>query len=62
MTKDQKSMFKQLKKNAHRAAFVEMLVAQQSVMGRYRHWDQVYSKKSLKNKAVLALLDGGKIA
>lgn len=45
MTKTQKSMFKGLKKTSHRAAFVEMLVAQQSVMGKYSHWQPAYLRK-----------------
>jgi predicted Fe-S protein YdhL (DUF1289 family) len=62
MTKAQKSMFKRLKKDAHREAFVEMLVAQQSVMGRYTHWMAAYTKKCRKKKVRLKVLDGGKAA
>ena len=51
MTKAQKSLFKQLKKNKHREAFVEMLVGQQSRLGRYSHWAPKYLKKCLKKKA-----------
>jgi predicted Fe-S protein YdhL (DUF1289 family) len=51
MTKDQKSMFKKLKTERHRQAFVEMLVAQQKVMGRYKHWVPAYLRKCLKRKA-----------
>ena len=36
MTKAQKSLFKELKKDKHREAFVEMLVGQQTMLGRYR--------------------------
>ena len=53
MTKAQKSLFKGLKKDAHRAAFVEMLSAQQQVMGRYTHWDAAYAKKCKKKGAPL---------
>ena len=51
MTKTQKSMFKGLKKPSHRAAFVEMLVAQQSVMGKYSHWQPAYLRKLRKKNA-----------
>lgn len=51
MTKAQKSMFKTLRKDAHRAAFVEMLVAQQDVMGKYRHWAPAYARRCLKKGA-----------
>ena len=59
MTKAQKSMFKKLKKDAHRTAFVEMLVAQQDVMGRYRHWAAAYMRKCLKKgvKPIRAVRD-----
>lgn len=50
MTKAQKSMFKQLKTNEHREAFVEMLVGQQSMMGKYTHWAPKYMRKCLKKK------------
>lgn len=48
MTKAQKALYKKLKKPAHQAGFVEMLVAQQNVMGRYSHWAPRYVKKCLK--------------
>lgn len=50
MTKPQKSMFKALKKDKHREAFVNMLVAQQSRLGRYTHWAPAYLRKCLKKK------------
>lgn len=50
MTKAQKSMFKQLKKNKHRDGFVEMLVGQQSRLGKYDHWAPQYLRKCLKKK------------
>ncbi len=62
MTKTQKKLFKTLKKDAHREAFVEMLMAQQEVMGRYRHWAVAYDKKCRKKKARLRVLDGGRAA
>lgn len=48
MTKAQKKMFKSLKKNEHREAFVEMLIAQQDVMGKYSHWAPAYARRCLK--------------
>ena len=50
MTKAQKSLFKQLKKEKHREAFVQMLVGQQSRLGKYRHWADKYMRKCLKKK------------
>jgi hypothetical protein len=41
-------MFKKLKKPAHQEAFVEMLVAQQDVMGKYSHWAPQYARKCMK--------------
>ena len=60
MTKDQKKMFKSLKSDKHRAAFVTMLVGQQEAMGRYKHWAPAYLKKCRKKKAtpVPAVLSG----
>ena len=48
MTKDQKALFKGIKKDKHREAFVQMLVGQQSLLGRYRHWVAAYKRKCLK--------------
>ena len=48
MTKAQKSMFKTLKKDSHRAAFVEMLVAQQDQMGKYKAWPDMYRRRCTK--------------
>ncbi|WP_375258089.1 DUF1289 domain-containing protein [Citreimonas sp.] len=62
MTKAQKSAFKKLKKDKHREAFVELVVAQQSAMGRYSHWQPAYAKKCRKKNVSLAVLDGGKAA
>ena len=62
MTKAQKSAFKKFKKDAHREAFVELVVAQQAVMGRYSHWQPAYAKKCRKKKISLSVLDGGKAA
>lgn len=51
MTKAQKSLYKKLKKSAHRAAFVEMLSAQQDIMGKYSHWHIAYDRKCMKKGA-----------
>ncbi len=42
MTKIQKSMFKKLKKDKYRAAFLTFLMHQQADLGKYRAWPQVY--------------------
>ena len=48
MTKDQKSLFKSLKKEKHKRAFVAMLIHQQSDLGKYRAWPGIYAKKCRK--------------
>ncbi len=48
MTKTQKSLFKSLKKNAHRAAFVDMLMVQQAQMGKFDGWKTAYARKCRK--------------
>ncbi|MCH2163410.1 MAG: DUF1289 domain-containing protein [Marinovum sp.] len=48
MTKTQKSMFKTLKKDKHREAFVDLLMAQQEQMGKYNAWPQMYEKRCVK--------------
>jgi predicted Fe-S protein YdhL (DUF1289 family) len=58
MTKAQKSLFKELKKDKHRVAFVEMLVSQQAAMGKYGGWKVAYAKK-LKKKGVTLPFDLG---
>ncbi len=45
MTKAQKSLFKQLKTDKHRMAFVEMLVTQQRHLGKFPAWPKMYLKK-----------------
>lgn len=50
MTKAQKSLFKGLKKDKHRETFVEMVVGQQTEMGKYKHWAPQYVRKCLKKK------------
>jgi predicted Fe-S protein YdhL (DUF1289 family) len=58
MTKAQKSLFKELKKDKHRVAFVEMLLSQQAAMGKYDGWKIAYAKK-LKKKGVTLPFDLG---
>jgi hypothetical protein len=48
MTKTQKKMFKSLKKPEHQEAFVEMLVLQQSAIGKYEHWAPAYARRCMK--------------
>jgi len=48
MTKDQKTLFKKIKKDSHRTAFVDLLIAQQSQMGKYLGWRIAYAKKCSK--------------
>lgn len=48
MTKTQKKMFKSLSKPEHQAAFLHMLQAQQSDLGKFSHWTPAYLKKCAK--------------
>ncbi|MBB5515580.1 hypothetical protein FHS89_001592 [Rubricella aquisinus] len=48
MTKPQKSLFKTLKKDKHRRAFVEMLAKQQAQMGKFTAWLPAYLKRCAK--------------
>lgn len=50
MTKAQKSLFKTLKKDAHRQGFIQMLTAQHDRLGKYTHWERAYRKKLAKKK------------
>ena len=50
MTKAQKTLFKELRKNQSRDAFVEMLVQQQERLGQYSHWAPEYLKKCKRKK------------
>ncbi len=51
MTKAQKSIFKGLKKDSQKAGFVDMLIAQQDIMGKYAGWRIAYEKKCKKKGA-----------
>lgn len=51
MTKDQKRIFKALRKEPQRRAFVTLVMAQQTVMGRYGHWAEAYAKRCRKKGA-----------
>jgi len=55
MTKAQKSLFKTLKKDKHRAAFVHMLYQQQEALGRYKAWRRAYARKCSKKGARLPI-------
>ena len=59
MTKAQKSLFKELKKDKHRKAFIEMLIKQQESLGKFAHWAPAYLRKCKKKKVkpVSALRD-----
>jgi len=50
MTKAQKTLLKELKKNQSRDAFIEMLVQQQGRLGQYSHWAPEYLKKCKRKK------------
>ncbi len=51
MTKAQKSAFKTLNKDSQRAGFVQMLMAQQQVLGKFGGWQPAYAKKCKKKGA-----------
>ena len=51
MTKPQKSLFKKAKKDAQRADFVKLVMAQQDQMGNYAGWRIAYAKKCTKKGA-----------
>jgi len=51
MTKTQKSLFKQLKSDKHRRAFVDMLMTQQEQLGKYKGWAVAYLRKCRKKGA-----------
>ena len=48
MNKDQKKMFKSLKKARMKQAFIKMLCAQQATLGGYGHWEKAYDRKRSK--------------
>ncbi len=48
MTKTQKKMFKALKNDDQRAAFIAMLRAQQAQMGKYPAWAPAYLRRCVK--------------
>jgi predicted Fe-S protein YdhL (DUF1289 family) len=51
MTKAQKSLFKQLKSDKHREAFIKMLITQQQQMGKFPSWAGMYLKRCSKKGA-----------
>ena len=60
MTKVQKKMFKSLKKNEQRDAFIALLTDQQTAMGKYGAWGPAYVARARKKGArtPLSLLTG----
>jgi uncharacterized protein len=48
MTEDQKNLFKSLRKKRHQKAFVDLLVHQQTEMGKYAHWAREYTRRCVK--------------
>ena len=48
MNKDQKKIFKTLKKARMQQAFIKMLCAQQEAFGGYGHWEKAYDRKCRK--------------
>ena len=56
MTKAQKSLFKQLKKDEHKIAFIQMLMTQQSQMGKFPAWLGLYEKKCRKKSVKIESL------
>ena len=45
MTKEQKKLFKAVRKPSRQAAFLTFLLHQQASLGRYAHWRPAYLKK-----------------
>lgn len=58
MTKTQKSMGKKLKKPKERAAFLQLVMAQQEVMGRYTHWRLAFGRRCEKKGLKVPKLRG----
>lgn len=52
MTKEQKSLFKTLRKKKHQGAFLTLLLRQQADMGKFRAWPEAYAKKCRKRDVV----------
>ncbi len=59
MTKDQKRAFKALKREPQRRGFVQLVIAQQAVMGKFRAWPDVYARKCRKRGAPVPGLPEG---
>ncbi|RED18773.1 DUF1289 domain-containing protein [Pontivivens insulae] len=51
MTKEQKSLFKKLKGEKHRRAFLVLVMNQQRALGRFTHWTAAYLKRARKKGA-----------
>ena len=45
MTKDQKKIAKKIKKPKQQQAFVDLVIAQQQILGGYDHWKGAFESK-----------------
>lgn len=59
MTKTQKSLFKSLKKDKYRQAFVQMLMRQQEALGKYKAWRGAYARRCAKKGVPNPISSGG---
>ncbi|MCR8827510.1 DUF1289 domain-containing protein [Pseudosulfitobacter koreensis] len=59
MTKPQKKAFKSLKKEDQRHGFVQLVMAQQAQMGKFKAWPAVYEKKCRNKGVTVPLLPEG---
>jgi len=48
MTKPQKKAFKALRNDGQRRGFVQLVMAQQAIMGKFKAWPGIYTKKCRK--------------
>ncbi|KFI30597.1 DUF1289 domain-containing protein [Haematobacter massiliensis] len=58
MTKEQKSLFKKLKKEKHQQGFLTMLVHQQRDLGKFPAWGRAYARKCGKKGIEMPTLPG----
>ena len=49
MNRDQKKIYKSLKKARMKQAFIKMLCGQQQALGGYGHWEKAYTLKCQKD-------------
>lgn len=59
MTKPQKKTFKSLKKEDQRHGFVQLVMAQQAQMGKFRAWPDAYEKKCRKKGFAVPVVPEG---